>query len=424
MSSSKDDVFHFKKGRLHCEGADLVRSAERFGTPLYVYSAGTFLERFKTFSRAFASIPHTVCYSVKANSNLSVLKLLARAGAGFDVVSGGELQRVEKADRRAMKRVVFSGVGKTIEEIEWALRRRIMLFNIESEQELETLARAVGKRRTTANVAFRVNPDVSADTHPYISTGLHEHKFGVPIADAVNLYRRAARLKGLRPIGVSVHIGSQINDFSAFGEAMSRVADLVRILRNEQIDVRFVDAGGGLGIDYQRDESPQAFASRVDAYARAIKTPLANLDTHLVLEPGRSLIARAGALLTRVIYTKKNGSKQFAVVDAAMNDLLRPALYQAFHRIQPAEQKNTSASTKYDVVGPVCESGDFLGRERELPELRSGDLLAVRDVGAYGMSLASNYNSRPKPAELLVNGSTTTIIRKRETMQDLLRQEL
>lgn len=424
MSSSKDDVFHFKKGRLHCEGADLVRSAERFGTPLYVYSAGTFLERFKTFSRAFASIPHTVCYSVKANSNLSVLKLLARAGAGFDVVSGGELQRVEKADRRAMKRVVFSGVGKTIEEIEWALRRRIMLFNIESEQELETLARAVGKRRTTANVAFRVNPDVSADTHPYISTGLHEHKFGVPIADAVNLYRRAARLKGLRPIGVSVHIGSQINDFSAFGEAMSRVADLVRILRNEQIDVRFVDAGGGLGIDYQRDESPQAFASRVDAYARAIKTPLANLDTHLVLEPGRSLIARAGALLTRVIYTKKNGSKQFAIVDAAMNDLLRPALYQAFHRIQPAEQKNTSASTKYDVVGPVCESGDFLGRERELPELRSGDLLAVRDVGAYGMSLASNYNSRPKPAELLVNGSTTTIIRKRETMQDLLRQEL
>jgi diaminopimelate decarboxylase len=424
MSSSKDDVFHFKKGRLHCEGADLVRSAERFGTPLYVYSAGTLLERFKTFSRAFVSIPHTVCYSVKANSNLSVLKLLARAGAGFDVVSGGELLRVEKADQRAMKRVVFSGVGKTIEEIEWALRRRIMLFNVESEQELETLARAVAKRRTTANVAFRVNPDVSADTHPYISTGLHEHKFGVPIADAVNLYRRAARLKGLRPIGVSVHIGSQINDFSAFGEAMSRVAELVRMLRNEQIEVRFVDAGGGLGIDYQLDEPLPAFASRVDAYARAIKTPLANLDTHLVLEPGRSLIARAGVLLTRVIYTKKNGSKHFAVVDAAMNDLLRPALYQAFHRIQPAEQKNPSASTKYDVVGPVCESGDFLGRERELPELRSGDLLAVRDVGAYGMSLASNYNSRPRPAELLVSGSKAIVIRKRETMKDLLRTEV
>src|SRR5262249_49760426 len=244
MSSSKDDVFHFEKGRLHCEGADLVRSAERFGTPLYIYSASTLLERFTTFSRAFASLPHTVCYSVKANSNLAVLKLLAGAGAGFDVASGGELQRVEKADRRALKRVVFSGVGKTIKEIEWALRRRIMLFNIESEQELETLARAVGKRRTTANVAFRVNPDVSADTHPYISTGLHEHKFGVPIADATDLYRRAARLKGLRPMGVSVHIGSQINDFSAFGEAMSRVAELVRMLRNEKIDVRFVDAGG------------------------------------------------------------------------------------------------------------------------------------------------------------------------------------
>ena len=424
MPISKDDAFHFKNGRLQCEDVDLGRTAKRIGTPVYVYSSAILSERLRLFSRAFASVPHTVCYSVKANSNLSLLKLMARSGAGFDVVSGGELLRVEKADRRAFSRVVFSGVGKTAEEIELALRCKILLFNIESEQELGNVARAAAKRRATANIAFRVNPDVSADTHPYISTGLHEHKFGVPIADAIDLYRRAARTPGLRPTGVSVHIGSQINDFSAFGEAMTRVAEFVRQLRSEKIDIRFVDAGGGLGIDYQQDESLQAFAARVEAYSRAITTPLVGLGIHLILEPGRSLVARAGVLLTRVLYTKRNGSKQFAVVDAAMNDLLRPALYQAFHRIHPAEQRNGAPSVKYDVVGPVCESGDFLGRDRELPELRPGDLLAVRDVGAYGMSLSSNYNSRPRPAEILVKGAKATVVRARETMKDLLRPEL
>jgi diaminopimelate decarboxylase len=423
MPISTEDAFHLRKGRLQCEGVDLTRAAQRFGTPLYVYSATALSERLKLFSAAFAAVPHTVCYSVKANSNLSLLKMLSRAGAGFDVVSGGELLRVEKADRRSLAHVVFSGVGKTVEEIELALRKRILLFNVESEQELKNVTRAAAKRRTTANIAFRVNPDVNANTHPYISTGLHEHKFGIPIADAIELYRHAARMKGLRPVGVSVHIGSQINDFSAFTEAMARVAELVRQLRAEKVDIRYVDAGGGLGIDYHEDETLAAFATRVEGYARAITTPLAGLGVHLILEPGRSLVARAGVLLTRVLYTKRNGSKRFAVVDAAMNDLLRPALYQAFHRIQPVEDERAAALAKYDVVGPVCESGDFLGRDRELPELKQRDLLVVRDVGAYGMSLTSNYNSRPRPAEILVKGSKATVIRRRETMKDLLRQE-
>ena len=422
MPSSSEDVFHIRKGRLHCEQVDLTRAAQRFGTPFYVYSATLLSERLKIFSGAFASLPHTVCYSVKANPNLSLLRMLARAGAGFDVVSGGELLRVETGDKKALARVVFSGVGKTAEEIELALRKRILLFNMESEQELDAVARAAAKRRTKAHVAFRVNPDVNADTHPYISTGLHEHKFGVPIADALALYRRAAKTKGLQPAGVSVHIGSQINDFSAFAEAMTRVAELVRQLRAADIEIRYVDAGGGLGIDYQQDESLSAFATRAQSYARAIVTPLNGLNVHLILEPGRSLVARAGALLTRVLYTKRNGKKRFAVVDAAMNDLMRPALYQAFHRIQ-AVASAAGAEMPYDVVGPVCESGDFLGRDRALPELEQGDLLAVRDVGAYGMSLSSNYNSRPRAAEVLVRGSKMTVIRKRETIKDLLRQE-
>lgn len=421
MPSLSEDVFHIRKGRLHCEQVDLTRAAQRFGTPLYVYSATLLAERLKIFSRAFASLPHTVCYSVKANSNISLLRMLGRAGAGFDVVSGGELQRVETGDKKALSRVVFSGVGKTAEEIEMALRKRILLFNMESEQELDAVARAAAKRRTKAHVAFRVNPDVNADTHPYISTGLHEHKFGVPIADALALYRRAAKTKGLQSAGVSVHIGSQINDFSAFGEAMTRVAELVRQLRAADIDIRYVDAGGGLGIDYQQDESLSTFATRAQSYARAIATPLNGLNVHLILEPGRSLVARAGVLLTRVLYTKRNGKKRFAVVDAAMNDLMRPALYQAFHRIQAVA--SGGAEMPYDVVGPVCESGDFLGRDRSLPELKQGGLLAVRDVGAYGMSLSSNYNSRPRAAEVLVRGSKMTVIRKRETINDLLRQE-
>jgi diaminopimelate decarboxylase len=422
MPSSSEDVFHIRKGRLHCEQVDLVRASQRFGTPLYVYSATLLSERLKAFSGAFASLPHTVCYSVKANPNISLLGMLAREGAGFDVVSGGELRRVETADRKALARVVFSGVGKTAEEIDGALRKRILLFNMESEQELDAVADAAARRRTKAHVAFRVNPDVNANTHPYISTGLHEHKFGVPISDALALYRRATRTKGLLPVGVSVHIGSQINDFSAFGEAMTRVAELVRQLRAANIDIRYVDAGGGLGIDYQQDEPTSAFAMRAQSYASAIMAPLAGLDIHLILEPGRSLVARAGVLLTRVLYTKRNGKKRFAVVDAAMNDLMRPALYQAFHRIQAVASAG-GAEMPYDVVGPVCESGDFLGRDRALPELKQGDLLAVRDVGAYGMSLSSNYNSRPRAAEVLGRGSTMTVIRKRETIKDLLRQE-
>jgi diaminopimelate decarboxylase len=411
------------KDRLFCEQVGLADLAARFRTPLYVYSANTLRSRFRAFDHAFKSLPHVVCYSVKANPNLSLLKLLAKEGAGFDVVSGGELLRVAKAAPKAVKKVVFSGVGKTSDELEFALAKRIMLFNVESEQELEELARAAERKRITANIALRVNPDVSAETHPYISTGLHEHKFGVPIGDALRLYTSASRSKRLRPVGISVHIGSQITGLDAFADAMKRVADLARQLGSAGIHVQYIDAGGGLGIDYHRDEPIEEFEARTTSYATAITGALKNLKITLILEPGRSLVARAGALLTSVVYTKKNGSKSFLVVDAAMNDLIRPSLYSAYHRIVPVEKKN-SATHRFDVVGPVCESGDFLARDRELPDADRGDLLAVMDAGAYGMSLSSNYNTRPRAAEVLVDGKKAKLIRRRETLNDLLRAEV
>jgi diaminopimelate decarboxylase len=415
--------FPTTKDRLFCEEVDLANLAARFRTPLYVYSANTLRSRFRAFDRAFKNVPHVVCYSVKANPNLSLLKLLAKEGAGFDVVSGGELLRVAKAAPRSLKKVVFSGVGKTSDEIELALAKKIMLFNAESEQELEQLARMSERKRTSANIALRVNPDVSAKTHPYISTGLHEHKFGVPIGDALRLYRTVTKSKRLNPVGISVHIGSQITGLDAFADAMKRVADLAEQLGSAGTRVHYIDAGGGLGIDYHRDEPITEFEARVATYAAAITGALRGLRITLMLEPGRSLVARAGALLTSVIYSKKNGKKNFLVVDAAMNDLIRPSLYNAYHRIVPVE-KTGSGTHKFDVVGPVCESGDFLARDRELPEAQRGDLLAVMDAGAYGMSLSSNYNTRPRAAEVLVDGKKAKLIRKRETLNDLLRAEL
>jgi diaminopimelate decarboxylase len=408
--------------RMFCEEVELAKLASRFGTPLYVYSANTLRSRFRAFNDAFRHVPHLVCYSVKANPNLSVLELLAKEGAGFDVVSGGELLRVAKAAPKSLRKVVFSGVGKTREELELALAKKVMLFNVESEQELEQLARLAERKRTTANIALRVNPDVSAETHPYISTGLHEHKFGVPIGDAIRLYKAASVSKRLTPMGISVHIGSQITGLDAFADAMKRVADLAVRLRSSGISVQYIDAGGGLGIDYHRDENIAEFEARCAEYATAITGALRGLDVTLVLEPGRSVVARAGALLTKVIYTKKNGKKNFLVVDAAMNDLIRPSLYNAYHRIVPVKQDGLE-TLKFEVVGPVCESGDFLGHDRELPEARPGDLLAVMDAGAYGMSLASNYNTRPRAAEVLVEGKRARPIRKRETLNDLLRAE-
>jgi diaminopimelate decarboxylase len=397
--------------------------AEKFGTPLYVYSATHIRERYRLFDAAFRRVPHTICYSVKANSNLSVLKMLARIGCGFDVVSGGELERVLRADKRAVKRVVFSGVGKTREEIDLALRSGILLFNVESESEMALLGERAAALKKTAPFALRVNPDIFAETHPYISTGLREHKFGVPIQRAWELYREAALQKSLDVAGVSVHIGSQILSVEPFRAALERVAQLVRQLTTDGHKVRYVDAGGGLGISYSPDKQFD-FAERAGEYAKAVADGLAGLKIHLLLEPGRTIIGPAGALLTRVLYLKRNGSKRFVIVDAAMNDLLRPSLYGAHHEIVPVRQREQVSKGVFDIVGPVCESGDFFARDRELPEPSEGDLLAILDAGAYGLSLSSNYNSRPRPAEVLVEGSKAKLIRKRETINDLLKPEL
>jgi len=407
---------------LFCEQIPLRTLAQRFGTPLYVYSAGMVRERVGAFKNAFRGIDCGICYSVKANSNLSILRLLVGLGCGFDVVSGGELQRVLRAKRTAAAGVVFSGVGKTVPEIEAALKANILMFNAESASELEVLASCAARLKRSARFAFRVNPDVPADTHPYISTGLQKHKFGVPIAEARELYTRAASSKYLRAAGVSVHIGSQITDVAPFSVAMERVADLVRQLRSDGHKIQFVDAGGGLGIDYQH-RSHSEFSSIAAEYAQGISKPLRKLNAKLLLEPGRSIIGPAGILLTRVVYRKANGEKKFVIVDAAMNDLIRPSLYQAEHQIIPVQMASGSSEI-VDIVGPVCESGDFFARGRELPHVNEGDLLAILDVGAYGMALASNYNSRPRPAEVLVDGKSGKVIRRRETMTDLMKAEL
>ena len=405
---------------LHCEGVPLGNLAGKLGTPVYVYSAAMIDERYRQFDRAFADFPHTVCYSVKANSNLSILRLLAKKGAGFDIVSGGELERVLAADRKAAKKVVFSGVGKTREEISHALKAGILLFNVESESELAALAECSSKLRKPGRVALRVNPDVAAETHPYISTGLHKHKFGVPITAARSLYGQAAKERYLKVSGVSVHIGSQITDAAPFGEAMSRVAELVRQLRADGHQIDCVDAGGGLGISYQNAKAN--FAAQVAEYARILTAPLRGLGIRLLLEPGRSIIGPSGVLVTKVVYRKSNNGKRFLIVDAAMNDLIRPALYGAHHEILPVTRSKAGVETT-DIVGPVCETGDFFARDRDLHSMQEGDLLAIMDAGAYGMALSSNYNTRPRPAEVLVSGKKIKIIRRREKVSDLLRAE-
>ena len=407
---------------LYCDAVSVTSLADQFGTPLYVYSAGLIRERLQKFDQAFGAIPHTVCYSVKANSNLSVLRLLAKLGCGFDVVSGGELERVLTVGRSLAKKVVFSGVGKTREEMQAALRANILLFNVESESELEALAEVAAQVKKTARIALRVNPDVPADTHPYISTGLHQHKFGVPVREALRLYARAAGIKNLQVGGVSVHIGSQITDPKPFAAAMKRVATLVRTLRKNGHEIQYVDAGGGLGISYQHAK-PDDFQKQVAGYSKALLGSLRDLDVHLLLEPGRSIVGPAGILLTKVIYRKQNGGKKFLIVDAAMNDLLRPSLYGAYHEIVPVIKNKTASSETVDVVGPVCESGDFLARDRKLGRVNEGDLLAVLDTGAYGMVLSSNYNTRPRPEEVMVDERKVTVVRKRESVDDLLRLE-
>ena len=406
------------EAQLFCEATSLASLAGRYGTPLYVYSSEMIRVRLQAFARAFRAVPHTLCYSLKANSTLAILRLVERAGAGFDVVSGGELERVSRVRKTAARQVVFSGVGKTVSEMEFALKAGILLFNIESASELRVLAATATRLKKRAAVAVRVNPDVSAKTHPYISTGLHQHKFGVPIPEARELYAEAARHPYLKVSGVSVHIGSQIADVSSFAEALERVADLVRELRGAGHDIRYVDAGGGLGISYEGTQ--EEFAEQITGYANSVLKPLRGLKVHLLLEPGRSIVGAGGVLLTRVIYRKANHDKRFLIVDAGMNDLLRPSLYGAHHEIVPVVRTSSEIETT-DIVGPVCETGDFFARDRQLPVVREGELLAILDAGAYGAALGSNYNTRGKPAEVLVDGKKARVIRRRENVEDQIR---
>jgi len=399
--------------------------SKKFGTPLYVYSADQIVERLTLFQQAFAGRDHLVCYAVKANSSLAILKLLADRGAGFDIVSGGELERILAAAPPAAERVVFSGVGKTAPEIDLALTAGILQFNVESEAELELLATRARKLKIKARFALRVNPDVFAETHPYISTGLREHKFGIDIRRAPKIYFDAARNRWLEAHGVSVHIGSQIRSAEPFGAAMKRVSKLVEQLKRDGIDIKAIDAGGGLGIDYHAaaETASAGPAAKVQEYSAAIGEALAGFDGRLLLEPGRFLVAQAGALVARVLQVKRNGKKTFVITDAAMNDLIRPALYQAYHEIVPVKPRR-GRMRPVDVVGPVCETGDFFARDRMLKPIEAGDLVALLDAGAYGMAQSSNYNSRVRPAEVLVEGNRYRLIRRRETMADLLAPEI
>ena len=428
-------VYPRNKAALHCENVSLVSLAKKYGTPLYVYSAGQILNRYRLFSNAFGHRDHLICYSVKANSNLSILKLLARQGSGFDIVSGGELLRILEVNKKAASRVVFSGVGKTVAEMDLALKAGILIFNLESESEVALLAERATKLRIRARVALRVNPHVFAETHPYISTGLREHKFGIGIKAARPVYQKVKRSRYLDPVGISVHIGSQIRTAEPFGAALEGVAELMRELQADGIQIRFVDAGGGLGIDYQGRPVPSAGnaqaglsnfdpAAEMGKYAAAVERALEGFEVRLLLEPGRFLIAQAGALLAKVLYVKRNGSKTFVITDAGMNDLIRPALYQAYHEILPVVHNPLAKPDIVDVVGPVCETGDFFARDRQMPEVKEGDLVAILDAGAYGMSLSSNYNSRPRPAEVLVEGKGARLIRRRETIRDLVLPEI
>jgi diaminopimelate decarboxylase len=410
------DHFSYKDGCLQAEGNDLADIAAQHGTPCYVYSRATLERHWRVFDAALGSHPHLICYAVKANSSLAVLQVLALLGSGFDIVSAGELARVLRAGGDP-QRVVFSGVGKRSDEMRAALQAGIRCFNVESEPELLRLDAVAGELGVTAPVSLRVNPDVDARTHPYISTGLRDNKFGIDVDTALDVYRRAAALPHLQVTGIDCHIGSQLTTVAPFVDALDRVLELVDRLADAGIALAHIDLGGGLGIPYETKDTPPL----PDAYARALLERMAGRPQELLLEPGRAIAGNAGILLTRVEYLKHTAHKNFAIVDAAMNDLQRPALYNAWHAIVPVAPRAGTA-TDYDVVGPVCETGDFLGKQRALV-LAEGDLLAVRSAGAYGFTMSSNYNSRPRAAELLVDGSQVHVIRERESLDDLYRRE-
>lgn len=410
------DHFQYRNGRLFAEDVDLANLAKRFGTPTYVYSAATITRHYRVFEEALNGQPHLICYAVKANSNLGVLSLLAKLGSGFDIVSVGELERVLRAGGQPEK-IVFSGVGKRADEMARALDVGIRCFNVESEAELDQLQAIAAQAGKRAPISLRVNPDIDAGTHPYIATGLKQNKFGIDISRAPAIYARAAQMPNLEITGVDCHIGSQLTDLAPIKAALTRVLHLIDSLRAEGISIKHFDVGGGLGIRY-RDETPPA----PDEYASAVRELVAGRELELLVEPGRVIVGNAGILLTRVQLLKPGEEHNFAVVDAAMNDLLRPALYDAWQEIVPVNNESSVEPRRWDVVGPVCESGDWLGRDRELA-LSAGDLLAVRSAGAYGFVMASNYNSRGRAAEVMVAGTHTHEVRKRETLDDLMRGE-
>ena len=407
----------YRDHTLYLEDVPLADIARSQRTPCYVYSRQAIEQRFEAYDRAFGDVPHTVCYAVKANANLSILRLLAQAGAGFDIVSGGELFRVLKAGGDPA-RVIFSGVGKTAQEIDYALEHNIRSFNCESEPELALIDSLAARRQARVRVAIRVNPDVDAATHPYISTGLRKHKFGIDISEAEAVYERAKSLGNLIPEGVSCHIGSQITDLDPMLEVFEKMVALVERLRARGLPIRSLDLGGGLGVRYK----PEDKALCIPEFIQAMCEKVAGHGLEILIEPGRSIVAEAGVLLTQVLYRKMNGEREFVIVDAAMNDLIRPALYHAHHEILALRESRSGMITA-DVVGPVCESGDFLARGRHMTNAMPGDLLAVCTAGAYGFVAASNYNARPRPPEILVEGDRYRVIRKRETYDDLIRGE-
>jgi len=410
------ETFQYRGGELYCEGVPLREVAESVGTPTYVYSKTAILNSFRAYDRAFASVPHMICYAMKANGNLAIVAALAREGAGVDVVSGGELFRALRAGVPP-KRIIFAGVGKTREEMREALKADILMFSVESGAELRALDQAAQEMGARAPVALRVNPDVDPQTHKYIATGLKDSKFGIPVSGALEEYEAAARMPGLQVLGVQMHIGSQLTKTSPFADSVARIAAVVKQLRERRIEVQIVDVGGGLGIRYQ-DERPPSH----EEYAATVLPALKELGVTVLVEPGRSIVGNAGALLTRTLYPKRTPSKRFLIVDAAMNDLLRPSLYESYHEIRPVRE-TPGPRHAMDVVGPICESGDFLAKDRELPEVAAGDLLAVMSAGAYGFAMSSQYNARPRAAEVLVEAARFRIIRRRETYEDLIAGE-
>lgn len=410
--------FHYVKGELYAEDVPVSKIAKEVNTPVYIYSHATLTRHVNAYKDAFRNIPHIICYALKANSNGAIINLFSKMGCGADIVSGGELYRAIKAGIKP-KHIVFAGVGKTTEEIKYALNKNILMFNVESHEELLQINEVAGVMGKKAPVALRINPDIDPQTHPYISTGLKKHKFGIAIEDGIKYYKLAKTLKNLEVIGVQKHIGSQLTKVEPFIDALKRILVLVDELYKEEINIRYIDIGGGVGITYNDEEPPHP----KDLAKRVI--PLTQgKDITLILEPGRSIVGNAGILITRVLYLKEGADKRFIIVDAGMNDLIRPSIYGAYHNIQPIIKKGKSDKITADIVGPICESGDFLAKDREIQNVRKGDYLAVMSAGAYGFSMSSNYNSRPRPAEVIVKGNDYAIIRKREELKDLIRGEI